>query len=299
MSWRRGFSSRRAGATALARLWTLPPGMAPRTVVAAFRDGWAWFAAPGDGRAMVQLVLASGRGRMPSRRVLSRHYEERLRAVAEAGSWLEGATAKGTVGAREATPVMTAPLLGADMLRVGDAAFAIDPLSGHGVYAALGGALAAVAVINTLCKRPEAADAAQSLYLERGAQSFVRHGRIGRDFYARERRWPEHPFWSERRHWPDDEAAHPAPDAAPPEIAERPVIEDGFVVRREVITTADLPRGVWQVDGVALVPLLALAQAMAPAASAEIARRAAAEMGRRPEQVATALDWLRYRGLVR
>jgi hypothetical protein len=72
------------------------------------------------------------------------------------------------------------------------------------------------------------------------------------------------------------------------------VIEDGFVVGREVVATADQPRGVFMVDGVPLVPLLRAMQAGEVASIEAAARR----FDRAPGQVETALAWLRYRGLL-
>ncbi len=285
--------------TALSRPWALPAGAGAHTAVAAFAQGWAWLAAPGDGRAVLQLFVASGRGRLPPRRELEDFYARRLEELAEGAEWLRGASPAGPVSARESTPQIALPLVGPKSLRVGDAALAIDPLSGHGVFAAVGGALAAAPVINTLLRRPADRDLAAAFYAERAETAFLSHCRVGRDFYAQEERWPEAPFWTERRRWPDAEPAHRPARSGAPEIAWRPVIEDGFVVRREVITTPDHPRGVWQVDGVALVALLQLAEALLPTAADEIRRRAAARLGVPSARVETALAWLRHRGLLR
>ena len=285
--------------TALSRPWALPAGAGAQTAVAAFAQGWAWLAAPGDGRAVLQLFVASGRGRLPPRRELEDYYARRLEELPEAPEWLRGASPAGRVSARESTPQIALPLAGPKSLRVGDAALAIDPLSGHGIFEAVGGALAAAPVINTLLRRPADRALATAFYTERAETTFLRHCRVGRDFYAQEERWPEAPFWAERRRWPDAEPAHRPAQSGAPEIAERPVIEDGFVVRREVIATPDHPRGVWQVDGVALVALLRLVEALLPAAAEEIRRRAAARLGVPPARVETALAWLRHRGLLR
>jgi hypothetical protein len=72
------------------------------------------------------------------------------------------------------------------------------------------------------------------------------------------------------------------------------VIEGGFVVAREVIVTADQPRGVFMVDGVPLVPLLRAVQTDEVASIEAAARR----FDRAPGEVETALAWLRYRGLL-
>ena len=78
------------------------------------------------------------------------------------------------------------------------------------------------------------------------------------------------------------------------QIASKPVIEDGYVVAREVVVTADQPRGVFVVEGVPLVALLRAVQA-GEIASVEAA---AHRFDRTRAQIETALAWLRYRGLL-
>lgn len=284
--------------TALCRLWTVPNSAPAMTAVAPFRGGWAWFAASGDSQAILQLMVGSDRGRLPSRDLLTEHYMTLLQTIAECSDWLAGAQATSRTFARGATPIAASPVLGGNWLRVGDAAFAIDPLSGHGVFVALGGALAAVPVINTLIRRPDDAAAAYRLYTERAEEEFLRCCRIGRDFYRQERRWPQSPFWRNRWDWPDDKPAHDAPFSAPPKIASLPVIEDGFICERAVIVTPDHPRGVWQVAGVPLVDLLRLIEANGPAAPEVLRQTAAQALDRSPEAIGAALGWLHTRRLI-
>ena len=241
--------------------------------------------------------------RLPKREGLDAFFRARLGEVAEAGDWLAGGQAAGAVVARHAGFALATTLVTGRLIRVGDAAAAIDPLSGHGAFEAVGGALAAAAVANTLLDRPADATLATTFYVERIEDAFARHGRVGRDFHALERRWLDAAFWAQRRSWPDDLPAHRPPSAAGAAVARRPVIEDGFVVGREAIVTADHPRGVWQVAGVPLVPLLRFADArrriaMAPDDDGGLDDAAAAHLDRPPARVRTALDWLRHRGLL-
>ena len=88
---------------------------------------------------------------------------------------------------------------------------------------------------------------------------------------------------------------HAAPLSAPAKVAECPVIENGFIARRPVIVTPDHPWGVRQVDGVDLVSLLErLNQLDGPPDTGALAEHTLA----RPEQVETAIAWLRYRQLL-
>jgi hypothetical protein len=182
------------------------------------------------------------------------------------------------------------------MIRIGDAALAMDPLAGHGVFEALASATTAVPVVRTLLEHPTEAASAFRFYRQRIDHTFLRLARIGRDFYALERRWQDEPFWRERRTWPDREPAHarPGDPADAPAIEVMPVVEDGYIVEREVIVTADHPRGVWQVDGVPIVALLRHLCAGAPTDPAPLAEH----FGRTSAEIGTALGWLRFRGLL-
>ena len=70
-------------------------------------------------------------------------------------------------------------------IRIGDAALALDPLSGHGVFEALASATAAVPVVTTLLRRPADAALARAFYEERVERGFLRFARTARDFYRR------------------------------------------------------------------------------------------------------------------
>jgi menaquinone-9 beta-reductase len=283
---RRAPGRRRHGpaAVALAQTWT---GLAPRawTAVAPFERGFAWFATPGSGRGSLQLVI-SPPGRTGRDALLA--------SVPPARVWLADASPCSPVSVRHAGTSRALAAIEPSRIRIGDAALALDPLSGHGVFEALASATAAVPVVTTLLRRPADAALAGAFYEERVEQAFLRFARTARDFYRLEERWQEAAFWQARYHWPDDLPAHPSPSSGAPQIQTKPVIEDGFVVAREVIVTADQPRGVFMVDGVPLVALLRAVQA-GEIASIEAASRC---VDRAPGQVETALAWLRYRGLL-
>ena len=292
-----GGGGRRHGppAVALVGFWKRPPAAPALTAVAAFADGWAWLAAPGDDSAALQVVVAGDS--LPGRADLERFYGRCVDRVTEAAPWLAGAERDGAVLARNADVLLAREALGERWIRIGDAAFAVDPLSGHGQFAAVSTALNAVAVVATVCERPADAALAKRFYRERVETAFLTQGRVGRDFYRLEQRWVERPFWSARRAWPDDAPAHPRPAAEPPRIARRPVIADGYVVEREVVVTADHARGVWQVAGVALAPLMRFLDGGWRTAG-ELVPAAAAHLECPPAAVETALGWLVHRGLL-
>jgi len=278
--------------TALGRLFAGVPTR-PRTAVAGCRRGWAWYASTGDGAGALQIVLPSA-APLPKRPGLPGLFETLMDEIGPARDWLGAGHAVGEVLARHADASRAVSAIEDRLIRVGDAALAMDPLSGHGVFEAIASATAAAAVINTVLRRPDDAGIARAFYEERVRLAFERFARIGRDFYALERRWPDADFWRERRAWPDDRPAHAPPSAAAPRLEARPVLEDGFIVARRVVVTADQPRGVWRVDGVPVADLLDWRRSH----DGDDLPGAAARFACAPGQVATALEWLRYRRLI-
>ncbi|PSL48020.1 flavin-dependent dehydrogenase [Chitinophaga niastensis] len=84
-------------------------------------------------------------------------------------------------------------------LQLGEAAFAIDPLSSTGVEKAMRFSLQAVIAINTVLKNGEE-ELAQNFYEERLITSVVNHTQWTAQYYAQA--WPgeAHHFWKERSH---------------------------------------------------------------------------------------------------
>ena len=125
---------------ALSQRWQLAKAYSPRTQVMAFAEGWAWFATQGNGEALVQLSLSSEQQNLPIQKNLADFYHSKLSQIEELDALLDDAKAVRSVYARYAQPQINFALIDNHQARVGDAAFAIDPLSGHGIFAALGGA---------------------------------------------------------------------------------------------------------------------------------------------------------------
>ena len=185
-------------------------------------------------------------------------------------------------------------LVGDNWIRVGDAAMAVDPLSGNGIFQALSSALQAPAVIGTLLHAPASATLAQRFHRERIENLFYRFARIGRDFYLQESRWSDHPFWQARRYWPDAEPIHAGTSPGEVRVARRPVVLDGRIVEDEVVVTPDQPLGVWHLNGVKLAPLVRALGARPPQMSAEDALRV--EFAGEAARAAQLAAWMRSQG---
>ncbi|WP_027593456.1 NAD(P)/FAD-dependent oxidoreductase [Pseudomonas sp. LAIL14HWK12:I7] len=271
----------------LLNLWHDAPG-APASAVESLDDGWAWMARLADGRCYWQITLdAQG---VPTKAALPEYCATRRRDSALVAE-LFGAQAMepAQVHARSSTAILAGECVGDDWIRVGDAAMAVDPLSGNGIFQSLSSALQAPVVINTLLRRPERAALARQFHQQRVEQLFMRFARIGRDFYGQEQTRAGLPFWARRRGWPDAQPLHLAADWQSVQVARRPVLREGFVDEAEVVVTADQPLGVWHLQGVELAPVVravlagqALDEVMSSHSEAQrmMLRRWLAEQGR-------------------
>jgi menaquinone-9 beta-reductase len=188
--------------------------------------------------------------------------------------------------------------------QVGDAALALDPLSGQGVYEALRGARLAVTAIRSVIDGGDAL-LAHRFIAARREEGWQRGVRVAAGFYREN---------AERgAFWTDTAAAYAAlspdrgEDAAAARIERRPVLENGRILERDVIVTAENTRGVWQVAGVPLVALKAFlesggdvpvdgAGSASPAIDSVTIAGAAAALDRPPVAVASAIRWLQNTG---
>jgi flavin-dependent dehydrogenase len=236
--------------------WQGTPGITA-SAVESLEDGWAWMARRDDGQCYWQWTVDVASVGLPGKAQLLEYCRQRRQASAVAQAFFAGEVeADLQLHARSSTAILSPQVCADNWIRVGDAAMAVDPLSGNGVFQSLSSALQASAVINTLLRKPERAALAQRFHQQRVEQLFLRFARIGRDFYADEQRWLEQPFWQARRQWPDAEVAHAEADFSALRIERAPVLRDGFVDEAEVVITADQPLGIWHVQGVELAPLV-------------------------------------------
>lgn len=236
--------------------WQGTPGVTA-SAVESLEDGWAWMARRDDGQCYWQWTVDVASAQLPGKAQLLDYCRARRQASDFAQAFFAGGQeSELQLHARSSTAILAPQVCGDNWIRVGDAAMAVDPLSGNGIFQSLSSALQAPAVINTLLRKPERAALAQRFHRQRVEQLFLRFARIGRDFYADEQRWLDQPFWQTRRQWPDAEVAHASADFAALRIERMPVLRDGFVDEAEVVITADQPLGIWHVQGIELAPLV-------------------------------------------
>lgn len=174
-------------------------------LVEALPDAWCWGAAGSDGSldtaVFVEMAACAGKGAA----ALRDRFEQLLRGGRLLGAALQG-TQRGALQLCDATPTLAAICAQHDSLRVGDAAFASDPLSSQGVQCALRSGVQAAAVAHTILAGGDA-DAAIEFHEAANRRLAANHGRVATQLYAGYLTWRDQPFWAAR--------AAPAP---PPEL---------------------------------------------------------------------------------
>lgn len=268
-----------------------------QSAVQSFKTGWAWCAALENGPRYLQVAVDVHDASLPPKDTLPDFVADTLEGLDVARTFLENARPVGSVVARASTSTLAGALSGRDWVRVGDAAMAVDPLSGNGTFQALSSALQTPAVINTLLRRPADAEFAHGFHRDRVEHLFHRFARIGRDFYRMEVRWQDAPFWRARNAWPDSAPTHVPATPGAVRCEPRPVICGDFIEMREVVVTPDQPLGIWFIDGLELAPVITELQRtdkpLKPDPLAWIRRRFAVN----EHQAQNLVAWLHMHGL--
>jgi flavin-dependent dehydrogenase len=173
------------------------------TLVEATPDGWWYSAALADGRLAVTLFSD---GDLLERSLLGRQgdaaaWRRQLRQAPATRERIEALTGGAQPARLAVMPAESSRLdaiAGEGWLALGDAAAAHDPLSSHGIEAAMGsGFYGGHAVADLLAGRGEA----RATYLDLMQRAYGAYLDLLRERYAAERRWPDAPFWR-RRHQP-------------------------------------------------------------------------------------------------
>jgi 2-polyprenyl-6-methoxyphenol hydroxylase-like FAD-dependent oxidoreductase len=269
----------------------------PGTHIHAIDFGWCWWAARAD--ALWVQVVGRPRGGHPA----IAHSAAAHSAAGHPAAWiaaaaaqipaladaLEGSLPEGDLVARPAHARLGLKARDATRWRVGDAALALDPLSGQGVYEALRGARLVATAVQSVMRGGDAPPALRFV-AERQAESWANGVRIAGGFYRENA--TRSPFWSETATAYERLLPSAAPDA--PRVERRPVLCGDRILERDVIVTPQHPRGVWHV---ADVPLVLLKGYLESAEHATVSG-AAAMVDRPAAAVASAIHWLQQTGIV-
>ena len=268
----------------------------PRTTIIPAANGWIWTAEPGDGRRWLQVCFDAGLLKGSGSDAVA----AAVRCVLAGDTVAENVDCRVDEGApllvRACETIFANPRLTPPVIRIGDAAAGLDPLSGHGMFWAVSSALMAVPIVKALMAGGDTEMAlARRFYEQRIAETFIRQSRVGRDFYRLETRWRDAPFWRDRCRWPDDEPIHT--ELTEIAVQRSIVVADGQLREADVLVTPQHPSGVAWVAGVPIVPVYEQFCRMSPSERNAAPTSSEFMPGATPQQADAVMAWLHRQGL--
>ncbi len=103
------------------------------------------------------------------------------------------------ITACSATPYVDNQPIAENYIKVGDAAFSMDPLSSQGVQKAIKSAFQGAIVVNTLLAKKENCDSAMAFYSNMITTEVIKNTEWTKQFYNRQNRYNESQFWEIRK----------------------------------------------------------------------------------------------------
>jgi flavin-dependent dehydrogenase len=157
-------------------------------------------------------------------------------------------------------------------IRVGEAAFSIDPLSSQGVQTALVSALQGSVVVHTILTRPTNTNAAISFYQNWQAETITRHRLWTQQYYQEQDLFPSEAFWQKRldpsarlpRVQTNSTPMHPICHkdyiqlSSAVRFVPTPIIQGDTIVTKRSLSHPALDRHIAYLGSIEVVPLLAL-----------------------------------------
>lgn len=243
------------GSLSLLGYWEAEADFCP-SMIESIRHGWIWATTVGVGRVYTQLSIDASANAVKDL-IDPAAYLQFLQAESAVFAKYSPVAMSSVrpVYARGSTAMCSLETGGANWLRVGDAAMAVDPLSGNGIFQALSTSLQAPAVINTLIKRPQQSKLALDFHHKRVQHLFKRFARVGRDFYRiGKANYPRVEYWERRADWPDNVQLNTPISFDSLRIVDAGVNDHGLIKRARVVTSPEQPLGMWHLAGLELAP---------------------------------------------
>ncbi len=165
------------------------------TLIEAVENGW-WYSATVPGSAAVAAFMTDTDLIRQSQLHLATRWSELLAASRHTRERLRNAIPKGRPTVFAAHSQRLSQMSGPGWVAAGDAAMTFDPLSSQGILKALrSGKLASFAAADFLLRGIES----HEKYALLTAAEYAAYEKAKFEYYARETRWPEAPFWKRRR----------------------------------------------------------------------------------------------------
>ncbi len=234
-----------------------------RPGVQALPDAWCWGVPLPDATVDLLVFVDPDRLRRDGRPAQAVYLE--LLASSMFAAYVSDARRVSPVRGADATPYLDAEPVTGNTIRVGDAGLALDPISSSGVQKAVQTALSGAVVVNTILRRPAAAEAARRFYCDSLEGASTRHRSWAAAQYADAGRPSS--FWTSRAADVDKapEAPLPLPGPVPDgrlELShsvvyvELPCLNGDFVELKTAVTHPRLAEPVAYLGGWELAPLL-------------------------------------------
>ena len=297
-----------AKTVALYAYWSGVPLKGPETRVEAGDRQWYWGAPLPADLFNAAVFLDPSEYREGSRAFDSRalFYEHLLARSELLSGCLQGRRAS-AVHASDATARRDEVPATPHSIKVGEAAFSIDPLSSQGVQTALGSALHAAAAVHTILERPTDGALAVEFYRQRQVEAAAYHARAAAEVYHEMADVDPSRFWTERSAGRQESPnAVPRPPAGPlthntivqladgVRLEAQPVLRGDFVVQGRSVAVPEADRSVAFLGDVELAPLLELARA--PVTADSLVESWARSIA--PRRALAILEWVWNQGLL-
>jgi flavin-dependent dehydrogenase len=254
---------------ALYAYWKNSAIAGPETRVEAGPAEWYWGAPLPNGLLNATVFVDAGRlreERIGAQSITDHYY--RLVASSEFLRACLAGTRVGPVRVCDATCSSVEEPMSDGVLKAGESAFTIDPLSSQGVQTAMGSALHTGAIIQTMLERPANHALAEEFYRERQRRSVLLHRDAAMSLYAGAAY--RSAFWLDRSH---PKASHgevdndptPAMELNPKTILrlnigmqfrEVPIVEGAFVIGATAVSVPQMREPLIFVDGIKIAPLI-------------------------------------------
>lgn len=169
-----------------------------QTVVEACEWGWIWAALLPSGKIALAIFYDADNSDQLN---ATRHPETFLKTAASfrlIEPWLGKANLTSNPVICDASSRLAAPLLGANWIKIGDAALTIDPLSSQGVSVAIRSAFQGATIAHTLAQHPQRRGLATAFYRQRQHETVMHHAQSAGRMYAECQRFSDKPFWRRR-----------------------------------------------------------------------------------------------------
>jgi flavin-dependent dehydrogenase len=182
---------------AMSAAWAVRGRSMAETRLEALADAWCWGSPTPSGGYAATVFTDSSRLAGRDRDGIAQLYRGLLSCAKLLGNLVQGDMTQ-PVCVRDATSGISDELIGMDFIKVGEAAFSIDPLSSQGIQCALVSAVQGSAAVHTILSRADDASAAIEFYPERQQKAAAHASFNATRLYRTAIGSGDHPFWTRR-----------------------------------------------------------------------------------------------------